>query len=304
MRTRTIVVKGKPITVHIDGDGVIPCMFVGAAKLFIKPGMLSETLRKTFTLYFVDLWERHGAPAAVADEENYDDLDWNTVVDEIEEAKTGLGLEKVVLMGHSAAGAIPIEYARKYPDHCLLAVPVAFSPLWTEELQTSRNDFISLHASGKRQTLMADLDTEYRARLPFMDPETAFVEKFKTDRPVYWKDYETAEAQISYMWQDYHPNVTKAITYFTRILSGYNFFAQPLENVPVLWCLGLYDYSVPVTLLTDRLNELTKQGKLTNVGYYLFTAGHYPMTEVSEEFAQVLQAKVQELGLACLYSTE
>lgn len=298
-KSKKIIIKGKEVTVHTQGNGAIPCMFVGAAGLFRKPGMLPESLNKTLTFYFLDLWETVNR-SGVSEPDNYSGLNWDEVVDEIEEGRKKLELEKVVIMGQSAAGAMPIEYARKYPAHCLLVVPVAFSPLWTEKLAAYRDKFIkgeetrTANASEERQRLITDLDLAYTSSVAGMSPEEAFVARFTADRPLYWKDYETAGPKINFMWQDYRPNVNKVKVYVTRLLNGYDFFSNPLEKVPMLWCLGIYDYSVPIPLFTDALETFKKSKKLNNVDYYIFTSGHYPMVEVPKEFAAILQATLQD----------
>jgi proline iminopeptidase len=302
--SKKIIVKGRKVTIYIHGNGIVPCMFVGAAGIFRKAGMLPNVLKGIFTFYFIDLWDlpKTNINVKTPQANSCDKLDWNLVVDEIEEGRANLGLEKIVIMGHSAAGAMPIEYARKYPNRCLLVIPIAFSPIWTEKLAIYRDKFIKgdkpgfVNLSRERQNLIVKLDRAYKASLNKMSPQEAFILKFIADRPLYWKDYKSAGPKISYMWKNYCPDVSKVEVYNTRLLNGYDFFSNPLKNVPILWCLGLYDYFIPVDLFIDELRVARKNEKLSNIDYHVFDSGHYPMIETPEKFANVIQAKVKSYG--------
>lgn len=296
MNTKIIDIGGNQVTVYIEGNSNIPCMFVGAAGLFRKPNMLPEKLKETFCFYFVDLWDT-GDRAFQGDQQNYKDLDWDKITGEIEEARLALDLDKIVIMGQSAAGAMPIEYARQYPSNCLLAIPIAFSPNWSKDSQQHTEDFMRLNASKDRKQLRNELQAASQADVNEMDQEKAFIKRFQTDRPLYWKDYNAAVPKISFMWQDYHPNVEKVIAYASKVLQGYDFFSNPVEDVPIFWGLGIYDYSAPMYLLTDKINNLHSDGKSCNIYYYLFDSGHYPMVEVPDEFADALLAQVGNLGI-------
>ena len=293
MKTITLNLTNRAIKCNIEGNGKIPCLVVGAANLFSN-GRLSKGLEDIFKFYFVDFWEEK------TKQKEDKDLTWESIAQEIDDARIALGLNQIAVLGQSAGGAIALEYFRQYPMHCFFAIPIALYPNYQHKnnkkcdcATCERAFFIRDNATPTRKSKINELDLKYKNEFKSNNShmtESLFIKKFHADRPMYWKSYGDAEIKISTMWKDYHPNVSRVIQYATQLLSKYNFFNRHeklSKRRYIFWINGLYDYSSPCYRLPDKL--VSNKNKYTHVDYYIGDYAHYPMFEKHEKLSNILK---------------
>lgn len=289
---KLINVSGRQINCVIKGEGRIPCIVAGPAGLFAKEGMMPDSLGEFFTFFCVDTWEI----SEIEKSESKSDVNWDILLSEIEDIRKQLKLEKVGIFGHSAAGPLALEYARNYPEKCLLAIAVAFPSDWSPGHQVER--FISLDFDEKRKSTFSADQREYLKKKPSMTPRDGFIQSFHANRALFWVDYDSKETkkEIQTMWHGYHPNVDKIGSYSQSLLSSYNFFERqkikPIQ-VPVFLGLGIGDRFSPFDLWADKLTA--DPLKYKNITCYLFgNSAHYPMREEPKEFSDAIERFAQE----------
>ncbi|WP_257669327.1 alpha/beta fold hydrolase [Parapedobacter tibetensis] len=100
------------LAVKVAGQGY-PCIFVhggpgGGFLSFEKIG--GQSLEQCLTMVYYD---QRGSGSS----HNAADYSLNRMVEDIEELRVRLKLDKVYLLSHSFGGIIAVNYARKYPDH-------------------------------------------------------------------------------------------------------------------------------------------------------------------------------------------
>jgi len=271
MKTTYIKIRGKSVAVSIDGHGSLPCLFIGAAGLFRKPNLFPvELKKKLLTCYFVDTWERTPDGPIFSEP-----LSWQLLVNEIEEIRAQLKLDKLVLFAHSAAVPLGYEYGLAYPDQCLCLL--LFNP-WTPPLFDKSVKHFIAQAEPNRLDLIAKDEVTRKILHPRLDDEGRFLLRFLTRRGLFWKDFRRHD--VLAIWEDYHPDVIREEEYSQQLLSHYDLINRPPLEVPVFWGLGQYDFSNIFSELTDGTNSFLKQPRST---CHIFDAGHYPFLENPEE---------------------
>jgi proline iminopeptidase len=120
------IAAGDGVALHVDvaGSGP-PCIYVHGG-----PGqgvqsfqhMRGDALQSFLTMIYVD--QRGAGQSASATDYRLD-----RVVDDLDEVRKALGVEKTYLLGHSFGGILAFRYAEKYPDR-VLGVILANATLW------------------------------------------------------------------------------------------------------------------------------------------------------------------------------
>ena len=292
-REEILNIFGRKIKCSIVGNGDVPCVFVGAAGLFKKTGNLPKEMKDVFTIYFADTFDE----TYLEYDKSNKKMTWDFLVDEIEEVRKQLGLDKIAVFGQSAAGGIAFKYAQKYPETCLLAMIFNFSPIWTEKSIKETDKYIDSNASEERDKMIKidrikKLATDKNTVL---SPEKKFISLFEHQKALFWKDFGSESGfNPKQMWEGYSPDVAKVGEYLTNVLNGFDIRTEKIPDTPILWVLGMYDYSVPYYLLTEDCSQVFDN---KNITYYISDSGHYPMIENTEEFMRVLTSFVESQGI-------
>jgi len=264
-------VDGFELTYSIEGTG-IPCMVVGSRIFW--PRTFSRELRKHLKLIFVD--SRFFTPITKKIELSTFSMD--TVVDDIEQVRKTLGLEKMAVLGHSAMGIPALEYGKKYPEHTSHVIMIGTPPNWNEEYQKLVNEFWESDASDERKAIykrnMEELTEE---KLNKVTPFRQWALQYIASSSWYWYD---PNYDCSWLWEGLDGNMDIINHFFGVLLSKYD-SSQNLDQLtaPVFLALGRYDYAVPYNSWDDV------KEKFKNLSYNVFEkSGHYPMLEEQELF--------------------
>src|ERR687894_2634244 len=105
----------------IEGEGT-PALVVGSAEYYSR--VFSQRLRQSLKLVFVD----HRGFAQPTGAYTASDYTLDVVLDDIDLVRRHLGLEKVIIVGHSGHGYMVLEYAKRYPQHVSHVVMIATGP--------------------------------------------------------------------------------------------------------------------------------------------------------------------------------
>jgi proline iminopeptidase len=270
-----IAVNGAHLHYRIEGSGP-PCLVV--ASVVYHPRTFSPQLREQFELIFVDI--RPFVPSDPAFDVNQITLD--TYANDIEQVCQVLGLDKVVVIGHSICGPLVLEYARRFPQRVQGVVMIAAPPCGVVEMDRASEQFWQADANMERKAvLQANAPKLTPEVLNSLDPGEVVAHTYVANGPMYWYD---PHYDASWLWAGVYVNAPLFDHLFGRLFATYDLAQGPGQiTVPVLLILGRYDYVVPYTLWEGQ------QATLPQLTYHLFDkSGHTPQLEEPDHFDQVL----------------
>lgn len=269
-------VKGVALRYLCEGSG-LPALVIGSAIYY--PRIFSRQLRKSLRLIFMDV--RHFAKrAAVPD---LDKLSLETYLDDIEQVRAQLELDRVVLIGHSHHGNLALEYAKKYPMRVSHVVLIGSPPVNVSATVKAAQMYWTSHASEERKSTLKARRSAARAEqlTDQITPEQAYVSDYVADGPKYWFDMNYDAAAL---WQGVPVNMELIAVFRSFFSDNYELAWDPEKlTAPILVMMGEYDYAVPPTLWTDE------QKARTNLTFHLFEhSSHTPPLEEPAAFERVL----------------
>jgi len=266
-----VTVDGAVLRYRCEGFG-LPALVIGSAIYY--PRVFSRQLRKSLRLIFMDA--RHFA-------ESYDSLEpdkltLDTYLGDIERVRAHLGLDRLLLIGHSHHGNLALEYAKRHPERVTHIVLIGSPPVDVDAIKKAAQLYWEVHASDERKTTLRKRQEETTDQIT---REQAYVARYVADGPRYWYD---ASHDASELWQGVPLNMRIIEVFRDFFADGYELQWNPEQlAVPILVAMGEYDYAVPHTLWTE---ERKAQPNLT---FHLFErSGHTPPLEEPEAFDRVL----------------
>lgn len=267
-------VEGARLRYSLEGRGL--SVLVPGSSVYY-PRTFSERLRKSCRFTFLDL--RHFAEQEPETRSATVGID--ACANDIEHACTVLGLDRVVLLGHSHHGNLALEYARRYPGRVSHLVLIGSPPCNVQETHAGAQLHWDRQASEARRAALRKNHQALECRASdAMSPAESFVAQYVADGPKYWYDYTYDAAQL---WEDVPIN-PDSLASFRGFFRGYEFPLHTHElGIPVLAIMGRHDYAVPHTLWEKVLPHLP------GVSYRLLEhSGHTPQLEEPETFDAVL----------------
>lgn len=262
---------GSELPYSIDGDG-IPCVVVGDP--FTPAKALSEELRKH--IRFIFMYSRENVPSESLGET--DELTLETFIDDIEQLRTSLELDKICVLGHSIYGLYALAYARRYPHHTSHVIMHATPPGWDAAIQQMANDYWESQASeGRKEVLRGNWESRPDTLEP--DPFCSWCLDYVTNGPKYWYD---STYDASWLLEGWYSNPDGG-DFFLDLLAQYDVDAGDELTVPVFLALGKFDFVVPYFSWDER------GAKLPNLTIHVFEkSGHWPMLEEQALFDEKL----------------
>src|ERR1041385_7869204 len=95
----------------------------------------------------------------------------------------------MIIAGHSAAGLLALEYARRYPQHVAGVLVIDTPPIGTRDLEAASDQYWQTEASEERKSLLernwSAITEDDWAQL---DPSAQLVRTYKANAPKYWYD--------------------------------------------------------------------------------------------------------------------
>lgn len=270
-----VAVDGAKLNYVIEGSG-IPCVVIGSSIYY--PRTFSQELRKHFKFIFMDL--RHFVPSDETFE--IDNIKLDTYLNDIDQVRKTLGLNKICILGHSIHSLLAFEYACKYPQNTSQVIMIGIYPCGVDKGSKASDEFWELDASDERKMILKkNWENVTEEAMKKLSPSDAFIKGYVTNGPKYWY---APNYDCSWMWQGVEINIEVVNHLFSVIFNEYDITESfPRIESPVFLALGRYDYVVPYTLWDDVKQEFP------NLSYNLFEkSGHTPQLEEPELFDRKL----------------
>ena len=245
----TIDAGGFTLQYRSEGAGP-PTLVIGSARYY--PRVFSQQLREHLRLIFLD--HRGFAPAPATIDPASFKLD--TLVDDIERARHALGLERVLVIGHSGHSYMALEYAKKYPSSVSHVVMIAIAPdlsarsveaasrYWQESVSPERKALFEANLQRLPDDTLSKLPLSERFITTYVRNGAKIWFDPKFDSTPLWEGVELNEV-FEHVWGEVFPAID-----LTQSLDA-------LER-PVLLALGRYDFLVAPPSSWDRVRPAFK----------------------------------------------
>lgn len=268
-----INVEGAKLHYLIQGNG-IPCVILGASALYVR--LFSQKLRENLKLIFLGL--RHDAQSESSMEINK--ITFDTYLNDIEQARSTLGLKKIAVLGHSGHGLMALGYARKYPQNTSHVIMIGTPPYMNEEFEKAVGENWEKQSSDERKmVLKQNREKLAEDKLDKMTPNQRFINEFSANAPIYFYDAKYDPAWI-FEGFEYNMDVLNHVWGKVLVENGLD-KVQGKISIPAFLALGKYDFPY---CLWDPMKD-----KFSDLSYNLFEkSGHFPMLEEQELFDQKL----------------
>jgi proline iminopeptidase len=218
----------------IEGEGK-PALVIGSAVYY--PRIFSQNLRQSLKLVFVD----HRGFAQVSGDIAPSDYTLDVVLDDIELVRRHLGLEKVIVIGHSGHGYMALEYAKRYPRHVSHVVMIATGPshsaahnavteqYWQESVCPERKAQLERDLAGLPAEIEAAPEKRFVTFCVRMGARSWYDHTF--DAAPLWEGVDVNMPVFDHLWGEAFRDID---------------IAQGLEglDIPVFLAIGRQDYLV------------------------------------------------------------
>jgi proline iminopeptidase len=266
------VIRSGPfeLAYSVDGEGT-PALVIGSAVYY--PRAFSQCLRQSLKLIFAD----HRGFAHPVGDIAASDYTLDVVLADIDLVRRQLGLEKIIVIGHSGHGYMALEYAKRYPQHVSHAVMIATGPSHSAAHNAVTEQYwqesVCPERKAKLEADLALLPAEVEAA-----PEKRFVTFCVRMGARSWYDHAFDAAPL---WEGVRVNMPVFDHLWGEAFRDID-IAQGLDqfDAPVFLGLGRYDYLVaPYATWApyrDSFKDLTVR--------VFERSGHTPQLEESELF--------------------
>jgi proline iminopeptidase len=278
-----ITVDGIDLHYKIEGTGK-PILVLNGSSL---TPILSKKLREQCQLIFVD------TRCFIPIETPLNLASWTieTYADDIETIRKALKLEKIGVLGHSAFGFLPLEYAIKYPDNISYAIVIGTPPFlynnkYSEEAekywetQASEERKIAFQKSMKELEVISNSETE-------RTPTQIWVDNYISLTPKFWYDW---NYDATWIFDNANFNMDVVNDYYGKIMQEYDPSSRYVEiKCPVFIANGKFDFWAVPTLWAPVVS------KLDNFSNNIFEkSSHWAMFEEQELFDSKLLKWIAE----------
>ncbi|NVD38148.1 alpha/beta hydrolase [Ensifer sp. HO-A22] len=259
---------------RVEGSGT-PLLIVGSAVYY--PRTFSQHLRRRMKLHFID--HRGFAPVHAA--YSRDDIDFETVLGDIERLRQHLGLDRFAILGHSGHGYMALEYAKRHPQHVSHVVMVGTGPShsaehmafadrrWEELVAPERKAIFGREMAELGADIAARPEERFKSLLVRLGAKSWFVPAF--DAAPLWRDVTVNNPVFDHLWGEVFRDID--------IRTGLDRLAMP-----VLLALGQSDYLVAPAEAWDAY-----RGDFADLTVRMFEkSGHTPQLEESDLFDETL----------------
>ncbi len=205
----------------------------------------------------------------------------DTVAMDIERLRQHLGLEKMVVAGHSICGLFAIAYAKAYPEHVSHIVMIGTPPGWNSHMTAISTEYWAENASEERKAAFArNRRVITQDSLSRLSPEAAAWAAYLRATPQYFYDF---EFDASPLFEGVYYPVDGVDHLINSVMPDYEFPSPDEITSPIFLGLGRHDYVVPPPVW-DGVRD-----QFTNLAAVIFErSGHFPHVEEAVLFDQRL----------------
>ncbi|WP_210413117.1 alpha/beta fold hydrolase [Leptospira kmetyi] len=269
-------IKSEEWNLQYIAEGQGPDLFViGSAPYYDRS--FSKNLRDSCRMIFAD----HRGYANGSSSTDKKDFSLDIVLEDMECVRKKLGLNRVVLLGHSGHGYMALEYAKKYPQNVSHLILMCMTPDLSKKSHELIESYFQENASADRKEYFGERMSRLGEAIS-KDPENAFKlfnvyagarswYDFKYDSSWLWRDVPVNTAFFDHVWGEIFRDID--------IKPG-------LDKIeaPVYLALGRHDYLMPPAYLWEPVLPLFKDITLR----YFEKSGHTPQLEEPETFDREL----------------
>ena len=267
--------SGKPIIVLHGGPGM--------SQNYLLPYMAE--LAKNHQVIFYD---QRGSGKSIYGTIDDSTININQFVEDLENFRQKLGLNKITLIGHSWGGELAMHYAIKHPDH--LHKLIIMNSLPANEIGIKA--FIENYTKITAQVKPSLEKIEQNPKLKEGDAKL-----FEQYLKLIFSTYVKNEADVSKLNLSFTSNETKSYFEVSTIFAE-NFITKPFDirpdlqkiNVPTLVIHSDYD-PIPLWTAKDIANSI-KGAKFLLIK----DCGHFPYIEKPDETFKVIEEFMQEVS--------
>lgn len=260
----------------IEGSGT-PALVIGSSVYY--PRVFSQKLRQSLQLIFAD----HRGFAHSAKPVPVSEYSLEIVLNDIDLVRQRLGLDKVIIVGHSGHGYMALEYAKAYPQHVSHVVMIGTGPSHSAAHNAATERYWQESVCPERKERL-ERDFQLLPAEIAAAPDKRFVTYCVRMGARSWYDH-TFDA--SPLWEGVHVNMPAFDHLWGEVFRDLD-IRQGLEmfDIPVFLALGRYDYLVAPYATWDPYRESFRDLTLR----VFEKSGHTPQFEESELFdAELLQ---------------
>lgn len=267
-----ITIDGVPHPYLAEGLGK-PCIAVG----LVFPSLFSDRIKQHVKFIFVDYknsWEADAPP-------DVEKITMDRLVNEVDQVRQALGLEKVCVIGYSLPGLVALEYLLRHPERVSHGILLGVPPT-DRGLAQRRDSFWEKDASAVRKAAyQLNVEKLPDTLLQSLTPRDAFVFRYVRNAPRYFFD---PSYDFYWAWAGRSFSLEVLNHYFKTVLADYDPRSRLSANtVPIFVAQGRYDYAVPYELWDEI------RGKVPSLRYELFArSGHFVSIEEPGLFDQKL----------------
>lgn len=276
----TIEIDGFQLRYCTEGSG--PDALVIGSSLYSSRSF-SQNLRKSLRLHFIDYRGFAEGPKM--------ELTFDALVDDLEHVRQALGLQKCIVVGHSAHGLLALEYAKKYPEHVSHVVIIGMPP-------HMRPDNVAMAQRHWDESVWPERKAAFERNLKLMPDQKLnqlprdqwFLQMNFRNVPKSWYDFNFDSRPL---WQGIKPNTHVLDQMYLRFVREID-VSQGLEalNLPVMLVYGRFEYLVAPAHSWDPLRSNFK-----NLTMRIFEkSAHSPQYEEPELFNTELMTWLKETG--------
>ena len=258
----------------IEGEGE-PLLVIGSHLFY--PRTFSAGLREKRKLIFID---HRGFVQADRGVEARD-CTMDTIIDDIVEMCSALGLSRLDVLGHSGHGYMALEFARRRPDLVRKTVIVATGPSHAPEHMAYGERIWGMLAAPERKRRLSQ-DLERMAEQIDAEPEKRFIWMCLGLAARSWFD---PFFDASDLWQDVHVNMPIFDSLWGDVFRDFDPGAALQEiQAPLLICMGRHDH-----LVAPLETWLPFTPEKNQPAFALFEqSAHTPQLEEAERFDETL----------------
>ena len=215
----------------VDGSGPV-AIVIGSHKYY--PRTFSENLKLKLQLVFTDT--RGFVP--VSSNHTESDFTIEKIVQDIESLRDSLGVNKVILIGHSIHAFMAMEYARAFPDKVSHLILIASSPIAGPKIYKEADRYFEESVCPERKEALKFTMQRFNE-----SNDKSFVPRLLSFGPRIWYDQ---DFDASKLWEGVEVNFVGAGIIWGSMFDDYD-VAAALKAIscPIFLALGRYDYFNP-----------------------------------------------------------
>ncbi|TGL73851.1 alpha/beta fold hydrolase [Leptospira yasudae] len=275
-------VQSKDWKLKYVADGQGPDVFVIGSALYYDRSF-SQNIRNSCRMIFADHRGYAEGPAST----DKKDFSLDVILEDIELVRKELGLDQIVLVGHSGHGYMALEYSKKYPEKVSHLILLCMTPDLSKKSHELIESYFQEKATAERKEYFAERMSELGEAIS-RDPQNAFKlfnvysgarswYDFKYDSSRLWADIPVNTAVFDHVWGEVFRDID--IKPAVRSL-----------KIPVYLGIGRYDYLMPPASTWDPVLPLFQDLKVQ----YFEKSGHTPPLEEPENFDREILSWLKE----------